>query len=218
MKCNYVPTRNTSTTLIPSNNKNIVTVAINFVASARSVKIKKGFSSLEVFGGGFYISENYVRIVGNFDTKRYSKHVPLLSLIVESQKESNDESQTESDNPVLKNIGFYYDVVNGVEQIKIIEKPYDNELKPLAGKIVNLTFYKQGVQSVYIIPSQRIISDLTFKESVLKAIGRQSTPEILKSIFLADTAKEARELIKSKKLAESQVILIANTYTRSDIF
>ena len=210
MDNNYIPTSNTSTKLVETKNINVITVGINFVASARAVKIKKGFSTLEVFGGSFYISENYVRIVGNFDTKKYSKQVPMLSLIVESLREGEEN--------ILKNVLFYYDVKDGAGYIRIVENIYDNELVPLEGKLVNLTFYKQGVKAVYIIPSQRIISDYKTKEAVVQAIGRKPNPAILKSIYLNPTIDDAKSLIKEKQLDEPQVILVTNSYTRSDLF
>lgn len=210
--CNYIPAGNTSNILVPCTDKNIVTAGINFLASNRNVKILKGFSTLEIFGGAFFISENVVRIVGNFNLNKYSKEVPILSLIVQSKSASEDGTFARH------SISFYYDENTVPNTFRITKR--ESSAKEVTGNnhIVNLTFFKQGVDTVYMVPSQKIISDLESKEAVIRRIGRKSTPKLEENIIIAEDLIDAKIYVYNNRLKDSQIILISDRYKRNDLF
>lgn len=211
---NYIPVKNTSNELVVCDDENIKTIVINFLANDRDVRILKGFSSLEVFGGSFHVSENVVRIAGNFNLNKYSKDVPILSLIVEGKTIFEDGTF-----PKLTMV-FYYNPgeENEKDKIAIVSKPYLHDEVVAGTHIVNLTFFKKGVDTVYMVPSQKIISDLNTIDEVVARVGRKITPTLANNIILVEDLTEAQTVIKNQRLKEGQIITICDSFKRADLF
>jgi hypothetical protein len=218
-------------------NTTMSTIAINFLAKSRNMKILKVYTSIKVFTNKFCIDENQVSIIGALDIDILSKEIPIMTIFAEDlgyrgigpdrclreryfkirfyvrqRKKKYSDVELKDRRPSL-----YVNVTKMNDKSIIASEWYQEILKDIPDRQISKFKSFKGINDVYISNYQKVIvSDESEIDAALSRINNlQNKSRLITEGKLLVIPKP--EDIKKYNLTDQAVVLLTDAYTRKDL-